>query len=78
MNYIIEELDNGDCFEFNNTKYVLTCDFKNNRQRLAIDLSNGISRWLDTNLLVKKIALFYMNSENLIVAIKETKKDDFT
>lgn len=75
MNYLIEELSNGDCFEFHGSKYILTCDFKSNRQKLAIDLSSGSSRWLDTNTIVKKIAIFYMDSENLMVAIKETKKD---
>ncbi|NBW14285.1 MAG: hypothetical protein EBR82_40440 [Caulobacteraceae bacterium] len=75
MSNIIEELESGDCFESNGLKYIVTCDFKKDGKRLCIDLKNGGSRWLHPNDIINKISIFYMNQDNLMEAIKETKKD---
>jgi|688.fasta_scaffold03512_9 hypothetical protein len=75
MPSFIEELSNGDCFESNDSRYVLTCDFKSNRSRLSINLSDGNARWFNSNDIVDKIPIFYTNKDNHMVAIKESKKD---
>lgn len=76
MSNFIEELTNGDCFESNDTRYILTCDFKSNGKRLSIDLKTGHSRWFNSNDIVNKISIFYVNNENLMVALKESPKHD--
>jgi hypothetical protein len=82
----IEELKAGDAFtvmmteedsvENNQPKYVLSCDFKSNGQRMCISLIDGTSRWLDPNCVVLVHELYTMDKENCIIAVKETKKDD--
>jgi hypothetical protein len=76
MSNFIEELLNGDCFESNNTKYVITSDFKGNGRRLSINLSDGNTRWFNSNDIVTKISLFYTNLDGHVVALKETSKND--
>ncbi len=81
----IEELKAGDAFtvtategdriENNKIKYVLSCDFKSNGQRMCINLLDGTTRWLDANCVVQESQLFTMDKENCIVAVKETKSE---
>lgn len=72
-NYI-EELESGDCFEFEQNKYLLTKDFKNNGNRLCSSLIDGSSRWLKGDTIVHKIHLFTMDLDNNVIAIKEATK----
>lgn len=78
MSHLIEELDNGDCFESNNNIFVVTCDFKSNRSRLAINLQTGTAKWFSPNDIVEKTSIFYFNKDNHMIAVKEMKKDDLS
>lgn len=75
MQSYLEELDNGDSFEYEDNKFVVTTDYKQDSSRLCICLKDGSSRWLASNCIVNKIQLFIMDKDNCIIAIKETKKD---
>ena len=76
MSNYIEELDNGESFVLDNSKFVVTCDHKSNGDRLCIDLKNGSSRWLKGNTIIDKVQLFTLDKDNNLIAIKETPKDD--
>lgn len=72
----IEELSNGDCFDYKNMKYVLSSDHKKSGDRLCLCLIDGSSRWLKSDTIIEKTQLFFMDKDNNIVAIKESKKDN--
>ena len=76
MSLYIEELNNGDCFEYKNNKFLLSCDYKKDFSRLAINLIDGSPKWFKPNDVVLKIQIFTMDKDNCIIAIKETPKDD--
>lgn len=78
MSYLIEEIENGDSFESQGSHYVVTCDFKKNGNRLAINLKTGISEWFEPNTIIDKISLMFVNRDNNMISIKETKKDDIS
>ena len=75
MTQYIEELDNGDCFEFTGTKFIVSCDFKSNGSRLCVDLATGMPKWFKSNDIINKIQIFTMDKDNCIIAIKESKKN---
>lgn len=75
MSQYIEELSGGDCFEFQDKKFVLSCDYKRDSSRLAVSLIDGSPRWFKSNDTIVKIQIFTMDRDNNIIAIKETAKD---
>lgn len=78
MPQYIEELNNGDCFEYADNRFILSCDYKKDLSRLAINLFDGNPKWFKSNDIIVKIQIFTMDKDNNIIAIKETKKDDHT
>jgi|694.fasta_scaffold92165_5 hypothetical protein len=77
MKYI-EELIPGDCFNYLNKHYILSCDFKNNGKRMCVSLEDGFINWLDGGSIINPTDIFTMDKENNIMAIKERKKDDIS
>ena len=75
MEKFIEELISGDCFEINNTRFILTSDFKKNGDRLCVDINNGNMRWLKSNDHIQHISLYVLDSNNNFHPIKEIKSD---
>jgi hypothetical protein len=75
MSKYIEELENGDCFESADSKYIMSCDFKSDGSRLCINLINGNPKWFKSNDTINSIQIFTTDKDNCIIAIKETKKD---
>ena len=73
MKYI-EELNNGDSFTYHNSLFVLSCDFKNNGDKLGICLQNGSPKWFKSNDIVDITPIYILNSENQTIAIKSTQK----
>lgn len=75
MKYL-EELDNGNKFIYNNNCYIITYDYKHSKdgiKKLCIDLKNGIGVWLNQDIIIEQIFIFYQNKENLLVEIKNEK-----
>lgn len=77
MKYL-EELNSGDCFEYNNDYYVLSCDFKNNGNRMCLSLKNGFSNWFGADSIVNLTDIFTLDKDSNIIALKERAKDDNT
>lgn len=75
MKYI-EELENGDSFTNDNKFYLLTCDHKANGQRLCYCLSTGLPQWFDPSTIVSDNPIYYLDSNNNVAPIKESKKHD--
>lgn len=75
MKYI-EEISFGDCFIYNNNKYILTTDHKNNGQRMSISLVDGSIKWIKANEMIDIIDIFTFDKDSNIIAIKERKKED--
>lgn len=75
MNQYIEELENGDCFEWSDSKFIVSCDFKSDGSRLCFNINNGTPKWFKANDTISKIQIFVMDKDNCIIPIKETKKD---
>lgn len=71
-----EELSAGDCFFYNNSKYLLTCDFRKNGSRLAYSVCNGLSLWIEPNAMVELLPIYYLDKDNNIIPIKLTIKDE--
>lgn len=75
MKYL-EELNNGECFEFQNNYFIITHDFKKNGDRNCIKLNDGSNNWLKSDAIVKIADIFTMDKDNNIIAIKERVKED--
>jgi hypothetical protein len=78
MSQYIEELSHGDCFQYDNKKYILSCDYKKDFSRLVINLFNGTPKWFKSDDIIVKIQIFTMDKDNCIIAIKETMKNDIS
>ncbi len=76
MNKYIEELSYGDAFVGDSKYYILTSDFKKNGDRLAVCLTDGSSRWLNSSLITEPIQLYITDKDNNIISIKPTEKQD--
>jgi hypothetical protein len=72
----IEELKNGDFFEFENSIYLLSFDFKKNGDRMAINTKNGQSRWISSSSMIETCELYIMDKDNNIIALKPKDKED--
>jgi hypothetical protein len=72
MKYL-EELSPGDTFLYNNKRYLLTSDFKNNGQRMCCSLEDGFPTWIEANSITEDFAIYYLDPENNISPIKNTK-----
>lgn len=77
MKYL-EELDCGECFEYNSAHFILTHDFKKNGDKLCIRLDTGFNQWLKSDSMVKITDIFTMDKDNNIIAIRERVKDNVT
>lgn len=75
MKYI-EELEIGDCFIVDNITYLLTCDFKSNGEKLCFCLSTGLPKWFEPSIIVNLNPIYYLDENNAIIPVKETKKHD--
>lgn len=75
MKYL-EELNNGECFEFKDNYFIITHDFKKNGSRNCIKLDDGSNKWLKSDTIVKVTDIFTMDKDNNIIAIKERIKED--
>lgn len=69
MKYI-EEINAGDTFLYNNQLFILSTDFKNNGQRMAINFDSGFPTWLNGETIIETIPLFKLDKDNNIIAIK--------
>lgn len=69
-------MEAGDCFLVDHNIYILTCDLKANGNRLSFCLSNGLPKWFEASTIVEENPIYYLDNNNNIVPIKETKKND--
>lgn len=74
MNYI-EELINGDTFIYKDDKFIITSDFKKNGSRLCINLVDGSHRWLESSEIINKLPVYYIDTDNNIIALKQDSKN---
>jgi hypothetical protein len=77
MKYV-EEIQYGDCFNHENKYFILTTDFKKNGDRLAVCLSDGTSKWIQSNAIIETIDIFTLDKDNNIIAMKEREKNAAT
>ena len=75
MKYI-EEIQNGDCFEYQGNKFLLTSDFRKNGNRLAYNLTNGLPKWFNAQDIIHICQIYTLDSNNNIEPVKETPKSD--
>lgn len=75
MKYL-EELAIGDCFEYKDSYYILSSDFKSNGQKMCLSLINGFANWFNGEIIVNIADIFTLDKNSNIIAIKERKKDD--
>lgn len=69
----IEELLPADCFVYQKSFFLLTQDYRQNRARLAISLTDGCSRWFNPETTVERIEIYTSNEDGHLVAIKDEK-----
>jgi hypothetical protein len=74
MKYL-EELETGDSFQSNGDYYIVTTDFKKNRQKLCVDLKTGFCKWFKPEDGVENIDLFTFDKDSNMMPIKERKKE---
>lgn len=72
MKYI-EELVAGDCFEFNNKKFLLTSDFRKNGQKLSYSLTDGFPFWINSQDVVDISPIYCLDSNNNIYPVKPSE-----
>lgn len=74
----LEELNGGDVFIVNNNYFALSMDYKKSGDRMCLCLKTGQFQWLAASTMVDKIPVYSMDTENNLIAIKETPKNDIT
>jgi len=74
MKYL-EEISTGECFTLAGKYFILTADFKRNGDKLAVCLSDGLSKWVKSNDMIDPIDIFTLDKDNNIIAMKERIKD---
>jgi hypothetical protein len=72
----LEELNGGDTFQLNDVYFVLSMDYKKNGDRMCLSLKSGSSQWFTSNTIVHSTPIYTMDTENNLIAIKETRKND--
>lgn len=72
----LEELKGGDVFVIGNNYFALSMDYKKNGDRMSLCLRSGQFQWLAGNTMVDKVPIYTMDTENNLIAIKETAKND--
>lgn len=78
MKYL-EELTPGSFFSYNNEKFLLTSDFRSNKDQKkfnCINISNGSNRWIEDNTTVEVIYLYYQDEEKNLVLLKEYEHNE--
>lgn len=74
MKYL-EEIKTGDIFIYHSSFFLLTIDKKQDDRMLCYNLQDGSPRWIKKDEMVEISQIFALDSENNLVAIKETKKE---
>lgn len=77
MKYL-EELRPGDFFTYQSNQFLLSGDFKiknHKKHHLAINTKDGFCRWMEADIIVESLDLYYYNEEKLMVALKESHSD---
>lgn len=80
MKKYIEEIQNGECFMYNNKLYITTNDFRKNKEiyeKKTVSITDGTCRWMSHTNIVEKIDLFYRDKDNNILLCKEFKDETF-
>lgn len=75
----LEDLSSGDCFKLDDDFFIVTSDFKlgkHYQSRSCVNLINGSFRWILANTIIDYFPIFYLDKDNNITPIKETKKDE--
>lgn len=77
MKYI-EEISPGDLFSWKNKKYILSSDFKRSKRsnkHMCLSLDDGSMQWIDADIAVDIIDLYYRDTEGNIFLLKEFKDE---
>lgn len=69
---MIEELSPGDSFEYREKIFVLTCDFKNNGDKLVYSLEDGKPLWINSSQIVDHVPIYKLDADNNVISIKNT------
>lgn len=75
MKYV-EELNVGDCFEFEKNFYIKMVDFKQNGTRCCANLKTGCVRWINENSIVQINPIYTLDKDNNIIPMKVTNKEN--
>ena len=68
----IEELDTGECFEFNKDLYIVSTDYKKNRDRSCVNLSTGFVKWINASTIVQESPIYTLDEENNVIPLRKT------
>lgn len=75
MKYI-EELTPGETFSFEDSKFVLTVDFKKNGSRLAYSLIDGSPKWIASDNIVYVEPVYILDENQNICPIFNYQKEE--
>lgn len=78
MKYI-EELTNGQIFSIKEKLYVLTADFrtqKDTQKHCCVSLDNGQMSWKTADTIVDNPSVFYQDTENNLKEIKQNETNN--
>lgn len=75
MKYI-EELTPGETFDLEDSKFVLTVDFKKNGSRLAYSLNNGSPKWIEGDTIVYVEPVYTLDEDQNICPVFNYQKEE--
>ena len=78
MKYI-EERTNGQIFSIKDKMYVLTADFKTQKDKqkhCCVSLDNGQVSWKNADTMVESPSVFYQDEENNLKEIKHNEPNN--
>jgi translation elongation factor EF-1alpha len=75
MSKYLEELNSGECFELDNTIYLITSDFRKSGDRMTVDTKTGNIRWFSGDTIIEQVDLYMLSSENNFTPLNPRQKD---
>lgn len=72
----LEELTFAETFKLEDQYWFLTCDFRNNGQKLCYNMNDGYAKWFDGSIMVEVAPIYALDKDNNILPIKHYKNEN--
>jgi hypothetical protein len=75
----LEEIESGSLFIWNNSRFILTSDYKEYKDKkstkMSVNIDTGNIQWIISDAMVEELDLYYRDKDSNIIALKERKNE---